>query len=410
MKKTLIAVAALAATASFAQVTIYGLVDIGYGTHNTTSRNSAVFTKSSGVMDGANAGNRIGFRGTEDLGGGLSADFLIEQGISPTNGALFGVRSGAAGHQYDGFSASGSAAAASGTAGAYSQGTNRQSFLGVKGGMGTVRIGYQYTNLYELSTLAGFVQGSEGTPGADKAHTHGNAAVGGTRANGLTYISPTMNGVTVQVQTGAFTGREDVTSNTAITASGLSVDKNNRMGIMVKYASGPVALAFAHTKADMQASVIASGLATRTNVYGALIAAATSATTNAAERSASLNQVGGSYTMGAAKVGFTYNKGDNGGSTTSTVATDYKAYNISASYALGAYSPFVSMGRADSKLSSTGALSEDYKLAQAGVRYNLSKRSVAYVMHGITQNNAVSADTTAGFKDQKTIIGLSHSF
>ena len=48
-------------------------------------------------MDGANAGSRIGFRGTEDLGGGMKAHFVTEQGISPTNGALFGVRSGAAG-------------------------------------------------------------------------------------------------------------------------------------------------------------------------------------------------------------------------------------------------------------------------------------------------------------------------
>ena len=115
MKKSLIALAALAAVgAASAQssVTLYGAVDIGYGAHKTETRNGSGSIKSSGVMDGANAGNRIGFRGTEDLGGGLKANFVVEQGISPTNGSLFGVRSGSAGHQIAGFSAAGVATAA----------------------------------------------------------------------------------------------------------------------------------------------------------------------------------------------------------------------------------------------------------------------------------------------------------
>jgi len=75
MKKSLIALAALAAvSAASAQssVTLYGVLDIGYGSQTTEQRATATGTaqlKSRGVMDGANAGNRIGFRGTEDLGG-----------------------------------------------------------------------------------------------------------------------------------------------------------------------------------------------------------------------------------------------------------------------------------------------------------------------------------------------------
>ncbi len=412
MKKSLVALAALAATTAFAQssVELYGLVDIAYGNHKTTSRDGSVFIKSSGVMDGAHAGNRIGFRGTEDLGGGLKANFVVEQGISPTNGALFGVRGATAGHQYDGFSSAGSAAAASGTAGAYSQGTNRQSFVGLTGGMGTVRIGYQYTNLYEVSTLMGFSAGSEGMPGADKAHTHGNAAVGGTRANGITYISPNMNGFTAQLQMGGFAGREEVESNAAITASGLSVDKNKRTGIMIKYANGPLTLAYANTKGAMTTSALATTVTTRTNVYGALISAPSTAITNTAERNAKIDQLGGSYTMGAAKVGFTYNKGNNGGAATSTDITDYKSQQISGTYAFGNVVPFLSTGSAKSTNRTTAALSEDYKLTQYGVRYNMSKRTVAYAMVGTTKNNAVAAATTAGHKDTKTAFGISHSF
>jgi predicted porin len=191
------ALAALAATGAFAQssVTLYGVADIAYGAHKTkgTGTNSI---KSSGVMDGANAGSRIGFRGTEDLGGGLSAQFVVEQGIAPTNDELFGTRSAAGGHQVDGFSAGGGAAAVSGSAGAYSNGTNRQSYLGLSSkDLGTLRIGYQYTNVYELSSLAGYTLGSEGVPGADKAHLHMNAQAGGTRANAITYISPSFSGL-----------------------------------------------------------------------------------------------------------------------------------------------------------------------------------------------------------------------
>eukprot|EP01036_Dinobryon_divergens_P006113 gene6113-8108_t len=94
MKKSLIALAAVAAvSAASAQssVTLYGLVDIGYGSHSTTTRDGTGVIKSGGIMDGANAGSRIGFRGTEDLGGGLKANFVVEQGISPTTGELFGV-------------------------------------------------------------------------------------------------------------------------------------------------------------------------------------------------------------------------------------------------------------------------------------------------------------------------------
>lgn len=79
MKKSLIALAALAFAASAAQaqsnVTIYGQVDIGIvKTKNTTTR----------IGRGDN--NKLGFRGTEDLGGGLSALFHLEMRFEPDTG------------------------------------------------------------------------------------------------------------------------------------------------------------------------------------------------------------------------------------------------------------------------------------------------------------------------------------
>lgn len=82
MKKSLIALAALAATASFAQssVTLYGLANIGI---QSTNGSKAALT---GGADGSDS--RWGLRGTEDLGGGLSANFTFEAGFKPDTGNI----------------------------------------------------------------------------------------------------------------------------------------------------------------------------------------------------------------------------------------------------------------------------------------------------------------------------------
>jgi len=409
MKKSLIALAALAATGAFAQstVTLYGVADIAYGAHKTTGTGTNSI-KSSGVMDGANAGSRIGFRGTEDLGGGLRADFVIEQGIAPTNDELFGVRSAAAGHQVDGFSAGGSAAALGGSAGAYSNGTNRQSYLGLSSAdLGTLRIGYQYTNVYELATLAGYALGSEGIPGADKAHLQGYTIAGGTRANAITYISPSFSGLTVRAQFGSGSaGRDTFEQNSPNAASNLSVDKAVRMSIMAKYDAGPLSAGLAYTNNKITQSTRAVGSQT-INAYGAISAPATAATTNAAERAGKLLQIGASYDFGMAKVGLTINDGENGGTGTSTQNSSFTGYNLSVSAPFGALVPFASLGKAKTKNDSTSVISEDYKLSQFGARYNLSKRTTAYLMTGTTKNNAPGVAWT---KDSKTVVGVAHSF
>jgi predicted porin len=72
MKKSLIAIAVLAATSSaaFAQsnVTIYGILDAGI-----VSERGGVDGNTTKVTSGAASASRLGFKGTEDLGGGLSA-------------------------------------------------------------------------------------------------------------------------------------------------------------------------------------------------------------------------------------------------------------------------------------------------------------------------------------------------
>ena len=424
MKKSLVALAALAAVgAASAQssVTLYGLVDIGYGSHTTTTRDGTGSIRTRGVMDGANAGNRIGFRGTEDLGGGLKANFVVEQGISPTTGQLFGVRAAASGHQVDGFSNAGVAQAVDGSAGSYGTNTNRQSYLGLtSASVGTFNIGYQYAVFYELSTLSGYNIGSEGLPGASKAHLQGQYNLGGIRNNMIQYISPNFGGgFTARVQYGAGTGRESV-EKTTTAGNGLTTDKNRRYGLMLQYANGPVSVAAAYSnQRTTQANNSASGpaAAQTTNVLGFINGAqpfVAGAALTGNTRTASEFQLGGSYDFGVAKVAGTYNTGRNsgtaGGVGPASVDGRNRAYQIGVSAPFGAIVPFVTFGRAYTQ-PDVGVRSEDYKQYQVGVRYSLSKRTTAYAFYGQTKNEAAAlAGASSFFLDKKTIVGVAHSF
>lgn len=121
MKKTLIALAVLGSIAGVAQaqssVTVYGVVDVGLAHENNGS--TSVTRMDSGNLNGS----RIGFKGTEDLGGGLSAIFQFENGFNADTGA-----------QADAASL-----------------FNRQSFVGLTGGFGTVKLGRQMNPVYANS-------------------------------------------------------------------------------------------------------------------------------------------------------------------------------------------------------------------------------------------------------------------
>ena len=98
MQKKIIAlaVAGLVSGAAFAQsnVTVYGVADLGY-VYDSDSYTAN--TKSSGLIyAGGQNGSRFGFRGEEDLGNGLKANFrmeagvLLDTGVSDQSGRLFG--------------------------------------------------------------------------------------------------------------------------------------------------------------------------------------------------------------------------------------------------------------------------------------------------------------------------------
>jgi len=103
MKKTLLATALAVgfagAAAAQTSVTLYGVVDAGFGHAQFKTTNlggASVKETRTGLFDGQQNGNRWGLRGSEDLGGGLKAVFTIESGFdirdgtSGQGGRLFG--------------------------------------------------------------------------------------------------------------------------------------------------------------------------------------------------------------------------------------------------------------------------------------------------------------------------------
>ncbi|AGU48258.1 putative porin [Variovorax paradoxus B4] len=140
MKKSLVALAALAVAgvaSAQSSVTLFGVVDASISGYSSTSRdlNGATFLNPFYLNQGsvkvsrrelANSGynsSRLGFRGTEDLGGGLAASFWLEAPITNDDGAT-GVST-----------------------------FNRRSTVSLSGGFGEVRLGRDYTPTFWNNTV-----------------------------------------------------------------------------------------------------------------------------------------------------------------------------------------------------------------------------------------------------------------
>ena len=94
MKKTLAAVAVLGAfagSALAADVQLYGIVDTGVGYSHVDVDGLGEDADSFEMKSGQASGSRFGFKGTEDLGNGLTVGFILEDGITSDGGAESGV-------------------------------------------------------------------------------------------------------------------------------------------------------------------------------------------------------------------------------------------------------------------------------------------------------------------------------
>jgi predicted porin len=163
MNKALLAFAVLGtafAAPAFAQsnVSVYGLIDMGI-----VQESGAPAAKSTTKLtSGVSTGSRLGFRGTEDLGGGLSAIFTLESGYQADTGTM-----GQGGLLF-----------------------GRQIFVGLQGSLGTVKLGRQYTPVDGANTAVDPF--SNGTTGRAANLLVRNYV--GRFDNGITYTSPVIGG------------------------------------------------------------------------------------------------------------------------------------------------------------------------------------------------------------------------
>ena len=207
MNKTLLAIAALAATTgAFAQssVTMYGVVDASL--ENVKGTTSVTRVSSSNL-----ASSRLGFKGTEDMGDGLKAKFALETAISADTGA---------------------------NGGGTTRFFDRAAWVGLQGGFGELRLG-------RIDSSIGALAGDTAVLGAQ---AYDDFKIAGTRAgytyrrvdNAITYLLPSfMPGLTAQLQYSAAMGL----SSSPAAAGAETVDgtgaNGKGYGLSVKYVAGP---------------------------------------------------------------------------------------------------------------------------------------------------------------------------
>jgi len=405
MKKSLVALAALAATTAFAQssVTISGNVDVSMGTKEVINGAGKTYAKTNGVQDGLHAPNRIFINVTEDLGGGMKFKFQNEHGISPTNTTDWSTRQSNAAPTSVGIDKS---AASTDTEipmnGFLTNGTNRGTFVALEGGFGEVRAGYLVSQFYNLSAQSGYFMGSENYGGL--LQVHGMAAQGTTRGNGIDYKTPKVGDFTFSVQK-RYGNERTVTADSA--AAPYTSLKAETMSYRADYAKGPFAAGYVYAtlKGDTQAQGTTN--VPSSSVWGVAGSAVNSANNNTADNKVSL--LAGSYTTGPFKATVHINSAT---VNNSVDANDrkFKSTQYGLQYTMGAASIFGITGSGDVK-KSDGTKVNDVKNTQYGIRYAMSKRTTAYLMTGKSQDKAIAASDTTRAKEAKmTGFGLAHAF
>ena len=408
MKKSLVALAVLAASGAYAQssVTLYGIVeattDIGYNrtqdstltvntfnaagvqTGSSTTSTTSAQKNNFRVQDGNSQGtgtSRIGFRGTEDLGGGLKANFLLEMGLRIDDGCT--TLSAAGGCDNGGNS---------GNSGGSTFGRN--AWGGLSGAFGEVRVGRQVLGSFG-------VQANSVAAGASNGLYEVSATqylpMGGVRfSNAIKYLSPNLGGFTANITLAA----PETIGNTASTgATTNTASRRTGVDLALEYANGPAYVGFGYNKRD-----IGNVTSVATPVVGG------SSVVNLSPGTATAYTIGGAYDLGVVKpfINYTRETGNTSGSLVAPATfptgaasanSTARALSIGLRAPVGAFTVIAGYGRVNtdsntSIVSTTGggvstftAGNEKVKrdAFQLGAQYALSKRTLVEANYGYTK-------------------------
>ncbi|MCS0591833.1 porin [Massilia norwichensis] len=359
MKKRLAgsAILALCTNAALAQtaVNIYGIADAGF------VHESGGVASVNKLTSGVGSASRIGFRGTEDLGSGMSALFTLETGYRIDTGEV-----DAAGTIF-----------------------NRQAFVGLKSRAGTLTLGRQYTPWHNALAQVADPFGTGFAGGAKNLFPDFGTNV--RASNTVIYAAPAMAGFSADV---AYSAGEQPGSNSA----------GRQFGASLGYAAGPLNLRLAYNNKNSD------------------VAAATGVT--AVSRSIGTNiLLAANYDFKVLKAYFAYgidkgfnsaplgNSGTPFGGVKPTASTDGNEILVGLSAQLGTGTVLASVMRKDDKTS----FNQDAHSWGLGYLYPLSKRTNLYAVYGAISNKngagyTVANNTEAGTGNRASNLGVRHTF
>ncbi|MBS0339961.1 MAG: porin [Proteobacteria bacterium] len=357
MKKSLVALAALAAAgAASAQssVTLFGILDAGVSYYENKSYNGAKVSRTDLSNSGYNS-SRIGFRGTEDLGGGLAASFWLE--------ASLGNDVGTAG--------AGSLTTAS------SQLFNRRSTVSLSGRFGEVRLGRDYVPTFWNDTVFDpFGTNGVGTNAISSAG--GGTVIGkalGLADNGNYVRANNTVGYFLPANIGGFYGQVmyglpertyyDPAANTPATPTVASMVDGSYAGGRFGYANGPLDVAVAYGESVALRNFQGGGRATN-----------------------KVGNIGASWDFGFLKLMGEYNQTKVDQSILAALPGQLKSngYLIGGTVPVGPGLIRLSYSYTDFDLNTTGDKPKAEKFA-LGYVHNLSKRTALYATAAYLKNN-----------------------
>ena len=228
MNKKLVAVAVagmlavpLAAQAQTANVTLYGRLNLDMEVINVKQDQPASNNPKENIFRVNSNSSRLGVRGSEALGGGLSAVFQIESAVGAANGGGGGSTLG-----------------------------TRETFVGLQGGWGTLKAGYFLTPYDDLHPIFGNVPTlTTSILGTQALWSNtgwaGNSQYGGAfddrAANSVRYDSPNIAGFTGSVQIGAGQTGGDATGSNNATPTTLEAQRKHAYMVSLNglYSAGP---------------------------------------------------------------------------------------------------------------------------------------------------------------------------
>ena len=318
------------ALAETANVTLYGVLNMSADYVTTGDPTNAAAAKGVSKLVVSSNQSRLGFKGAEDLGGGLSAIWQIESliGMDNAGGSL---------------------------------GFGRNTFAGLKSdSMGSVMLGRHDTPYFmatrRLDVFADGIADSRSMTGTGDATS--GTAFEGRQPDSIVYISPVFSGFT-----GAFSHANTQETRTAVGSAAGSI--NSLAGM---YNAGPIFASLAYETHNVNSGTVGVG-----------------------ETSETATKLGFGYTQDAFSVGVFYETTSDDFGPAKADRSGHTAIYVGGKYNLASGAVKAAITQAGERGTGAAANNTDAQQISLGYDHNLSKRTIAYVSYtSISNGDAVN--------------------